>query len=155
MTGTDHPPPPWNVDDVTRAMSGGGGVHGGACECRSGGVCQFFVWWMTSRRQCPTGGACECSFTPPFRKSCIRAWNNRPTIPGQQSKGGGGGAIAGVKYSRKLASLATSCKNMALNCERIMEKSRNFQIVFGSCLFSPTVQSALLGGSPPPYRRRN
>ena len=53
----DRSPPPWNVADVTRAMSKGWGcgwVHG-ACECRSGGVCQFFVGWMTSRRQCPRG----------------------------------------------------------------------------------------------------
>ena len=34
VTGTDHPPPPWNVDDVTRAMSKGGG----ACECPRVGV---------------------------------------------------------------------------------------------------------------------
>ena len=37
----DQPPPPWNVDDVTRAMSKGGG---GACECPRvgvGGVFQF------------------------------------------------------------------------------------------------------------------
>ena len=33
VTGTDHPPPPWNVDDVTRAMS-----KGGACECPRVGV---------------------------------------------------------------------------------------------------------------------
>ena len=29
-----------------------------------------------------------------------------------------------------LPSLATSCENMASNSERIMEKSRNFQIVY-------------------------
>ena len=29
----DHPAPPWNVDDVTRAMS-----KGGACECPRVGV---------------------------------------------------------------------------------------------------------------------
>ena len=34
VTGTNHPPPPWNVDDVTRAMSKGGG----ACECPRVGV---------------------------------------------------------------------------------------------------------------------
>ena len=33
VTGTDHPPPPWNVDDVTRARS-----KGGACECPRVGV---------------------------------------------------------------------------------------------------------------------
>ena len=35
-----------------------GNVQGGegACECPSGGVCQFFVRWMTSRRQCPFYG---------------------------------------------------------------------------------------------------
>ena len=35
VTGTDRPPPPWNVDDVTQAMSKGGG---GACECPRVGV---------------------------------------------------------------------------------------------------------------------
>ena len=42
---------PWNVDDVTRAMS-----KGGACECPRGGVFQFFGGRMTSRGQCPRGG---------------------------------------------------------------------------------------------------
>ena len=42
------PPPPWNVDDVTRAMSKGGGCL-----------------WMSSP-------------PPPFRKSCIRAWIGTP-----------------------------------------------------------------------------
>ena len=37
----DHPAPPWNVDDVTRAMSKGGG---GACECPRVGV--FFNLWV-------------------------------------------------------------------------------------------------------------
>ena len=35
------------------------------------------------------------------------------------------------KYSRKLVpSLATSCENMAPNSERIIGKSRNFQIIY-------------------------
>ena len=41
------------VDDVTLAMSKGGG---GACECPRGGVFQFFGGRMTSREQCPRGG---------------------------------------------------------------------------------------------------
>ena len=32
-----------------------------------------------------------------------------------------------------LPSLATSCKNMASNSERIMEKSKNFQVVYAGC----------------------
>ena len=68
LTGVDHPPPPWNVDDVTRAMSKGGG----ACERRvnvelkSGGAFQFFGGRMTSRGQCPRreGGTCECLHPP-------------------------------------------------------------------------------------------
>ena len=69
---------PWNVDDVTRAMSKGGGVlvnaqeggvfqfvggaddvtrtmskGGGACECPRVGA---FFKLMTSRGQCPRGG---------------------------------------------------------------------------------------------------
>ena len=39
----DHPAPPWNVDDVTRTMSKGGG----ACECPRVGM--FFKF----------SGACE------------------------------------------------------------------------------------------------
>ena len=63
VTGTDHPPPPGML------MTSHGQCPRGvcACECRSGGVCQFFVGWMMSRRQMSEGGggACECSFTPP------------------------------------------------------------------------------------------
>ena len=44
--------PPWNVDDITRAMSKGGGVE---CPTPRGSACQFFGGWMTSRRQCPRG----------------------------------------------------------------------------------------------------
>ena len=45
VTGTDHtPPPPWNVDDVTQAMSKGGGVF------------QFFGGRMTSRGMSKGGG---------------------------------------------------------------------------------------------------
>ena len=67
VTGTDYPPPLWNVDDVTRVMS-----KGGACECPRVGA---FFNLMTSRGQCPGGGgACECLHPPPpFRKSRIRA----------------------------------------------------------------------------------
>ena len=46
------------VDDVTRAMSKGGGV---LVNVQEGGVVfQFPGGWMTSRGQCPRGGACEC-----------------------------------------------------------------------------------------------
>ena len=72
VTGTDHPPP-WNVDDVTQAMSKGGGVLVNVQEwgcfsifrrvddvtrtmSKSGGVFQFFGGWMTSRGQCPRVG---------------------------------------------------------------------------------------------------
>ena len=59
MTGPGSPPP-WNVDDITRAMSKGGrGVL--VNVSKSGGVFQFFGGRMTSRGQCPRGGgACEC-----------------------------------------------------------------------------------------------
>ena len=63
----------------------GGGL---ACECRSGGVCQFFVGWMTSRRQCPRRGGCLWMFfhSPPFRKSCIRACCGRDNYsPAEQT----------------------------------------------------------------------
>ena len=47
-------------------MSKGGG---GACECRSGGVCLFFVGWMTSRRQCPRGGGVLVNvLSPPLQE---------------------------------------------------------------------------------------
>ena len=49
--GPITPPPPWNVDDVTRAMSKGGG--GGMSK--SGGVFPFFGGRMTSRGQCRRG----------------------------------------------------------------------------------------------------
>ena len=62
------PPPPWNVDDVTRAMPKGGCLW----MSKSGGVFQFFWGRMTSRGQCPRGGACE--------KSCIRAWTPPPSL---------------------------------------------------------------------------
>ena len=70
------PPPPWNVDDVTRAMPKGGCLW----MSKSGGVFQFFWGRMTSRGQCPRGGgACEksciCAWTPPpLKKSWIRPW---------------------------------------------------------------------------------
>ena len=45
-------------------------------------------------------------------------------------------------YSRKLRSLATSCENMASHRERIMEKTRKFQIVYAGltnlCQYSTT-----------------
>ena len=66
MTGTDHPPPPWNVDDVTRAMSKG--VC--ACECPS----RFSGWCLSIFRRVDDvtramskgtgGGACECLHSP-------------------------------------------------------------------------------------------
>ena len=42
------------MDDVTRAMSKGGGV---LVNVQEGGVFQFFGGRMTSRGQCPRGGA--------------------------------------------------------------------------------------------------
>ena len=57
----DHPAPPWNVDDVTRAMSKGGG---GGCECpRVGGF--FYSNFLRADDITRTmskggGGACEC-----------------------------------------------------------------------------------------------
>ena len=85
------PPPPWNVDDVTRAMSKGG------CLSMSKRGCLSIVRRVDDVTQAMSkgGGACECSSTPPpppFRKSCIRACiptgeiicflsgSNRPTI---------------------------------------------------------------------------
>ena len=53
-----------------------------------GCVFQFSGGRMTSRGQCPRGGACEI---PPFRKSCIRACylckilGNQPLRPPNQS----------------------------------------------------------------------
>ena len=58
----DRSPPPWNVDDVTRTMSKG-------CVClwmsKSGVFFQFSGGRMTSRGQCPRGGALVNVFTPP------------------------------------------------------------------------------------------
>ena len=76
--GPITPPPPWNVDDITRAMSKGVGC---LWMSKSGGVFQFVGGRMTSRGQCPRGGACECLHPPPFRKSCIRAWIGTPPPP--------------------------------------------------------------------------
>ena len=66
VTGTDHPPPLWNVDDVTRAMSKG--VC--ACECSRVGVFFNFSeggWRHADNVQGGGGGACEC-LHPPFRE---------------------------------------------------------------------------------------
>ena len=49
-------PTPWNVDDVTRAMSKGGGW----CLWMSKRGGQFFGGWMTGGWS-PRGCACECS----------------------------------------------------------------------------------------------
>ena len=46
------------VDDVTRAMSKGGVLVN--VQEGGGGVFQIPGGWMTSRGQCPRGGACEC-----------------------------------------------------------------------------------------------
>ena len=51
-------PPLEYVDDVTRAMSKGGG----ACECPRVGA---FFKLMTSRGQCPRGGECAWCSTHP------------------------------------------------------------------------------------------
>ena len=58
-------PPLEYVDDVTRAMSKGGGV---LVNVQEGGVFQFFGGRMTSRGQCPRGGACECPRVGAFFK---------------------------------------------------------------------------------------
>ena len=55
---------PWNVDDVTWAMSKGGCLW----MSKRGGVFQFFGGRMTSRGQCPRGGACECPRVGAFFK---------------------------------------------------------------------------------------
>ena len=64
VTGTDHPPPlpPWNVDDVTRAIS----KEGGACECPRVGVffnCSEGVTRTMSKKE--GGGVLVNVFTPP------------------------------------------------------------------------------------------
>ena len=71
----DHPaPPPWNVDDVTRAMSKGGC----ACECPRVGV--FFKFSEGGWRNADNvqGGVLVKNPVsapgPPFQKSWIRAW---------------------------------------------------------------------------------
>ena len=72
--GGDHPPPtrpPWNVDDVTRAMSKGG-VH-----VQDWGCFSIFLRADDVTRTMSKGGACECLHAP-FRKSCIRAWTPPP-----------------------------------------------------------------------------
>ena len=58
-------PPLEYVDDITRAMSKGGGV---LVNVQEGGVFQFFGGRMTSRGQCPRGGACECPRVGAFFK---------------------------------------------------------------------------------------
>ena len=63
---------PWNVDDVTRAMSTGGG-GGGACECPRVGA---FFKLMTSRGQCPRegGGGCAWCSTHPSSDPPPTTW---------------------------------------------------------------------------------
>ena len=55
---------PWNMDDVTWAMSKGGG----ACECPRVGA---FFKLMTSRGQCPRGGA---PGVPPIQVQTPPTW---------------------------------------------------------------------------------
>ena len=77
VTGTDHPPPPWNVDDVTQEMSKGGG----ACECpRVGVLFQFFGGRMTSRGQCPRGGGVLVNV---FFATCVVVPHRRGTTTHQ------------------------------------------------------------------------
>ena len=70
----------FQIDDVTRAMSKGGG---GACECPRVGA---FFKLMASRGQCPRGGGCAPGVppiqvqTPPphlagWLRACTRIWN--------------------------------------------------------------------------------
>ena len=62
-------PPLEYVDDVTRAMSKGGG---GACECPRVGA---FFKLMTSRGQCPRGGGCAwCSTHPSSDPPHLAGW---------------------------------------------------------------------------------
>ena len=86
VTGTDHPPP-WNVDDVTRAMS-----KGGACECPRVGYRCFSIFRRADdvTRTMSKGGVLVNVFTPPFRISCIRAWIGTPpgAYPGFSERGG-------------------------------------------------------------------
>ena len=81
------PPPPWNVDDVTRAMSKGGCLW----MSKSGGVFQFFGGRMTSHGQCPRGGgACEC-LHPPLSGNPVSAPEMDPPpfkYPGSAPAGG-------------------------------------------------------------------
>ena len=52
------------ADDVTRTMSKGGCLG----MSKSGGVFQLSGGRMTSRGQCPRGGACECLHPPPLQE---------------------------------------------------------------------------------------
>ena len=76
-------PPLEYVDDVTRAMSKGGG---GACECPRVGA---FFKLMTSRGQCPRGGACECPRVGAFFKLM--------TSRGQCPRGGGAPGVPPIQ----------------------------------------------------------
>ena len=70
---------PWNMWMTSHGQCPRGG---GACECpREGGVFQFFGGRMTSRGQCPRGGACECPRVGAFFKLM--------TSRGQCPRGGG------------------------------------------------------------------
>ena len=67
VTGTDHPPPPWNVDDVTRAMSKGGGV---LVNVQEWGCFSIFRRADDVMRTMSKGGGVLVNvFTPPFGKS--------------------------------------------------------------------------------------
>ena len=57
------------ADDVTRTMSRGGCLW----MPKSGGVFQFSGGRMTSRGQCPRGGAYECLHPPPLQeiRACV------------------------------------------------------------------------------------
>ena len=74
-------PPLEYVDDVTRAMSKGGG---GACECPRVGA---FFKLMTSRGQCPRGGGVRLVFhpskfrPPPHLAGWLRACTHTHTFP--------------------------------------------------------------------------
>ena len=66
VAGTDHPPPPWNVDDATRAMSKGGGVLVNVQEWGCFSI--FRRADDVTRTMSKGGGVLVNVFTPPLQE---------------------------------------------------------------------------------------
>ena len=100
---------------------------------------------MTSRGQCSRGGVLVNVFTPPFRKSCIRAWTPPPfKNPGS---------------APDLCALSSSCQSCWCFCCRLRRRrcccDAPLKSIFAHKrnLFSALVENFAFSTMPSSYRR--